>query len=101
MGLFTPKYPTGAEPPAKPRKPSRREIRETTNEAARYARDSLTGDELRRTQSGPHTRVEVNAAYAEIITDHPHYHGRERVNRRPDGTFPRPKNGDGFSRRYR
>lgn len=101
MGLFTPKYPTGAEPPAKPSKPSRREIRETTAAATSYARDSLTDDGLRTTQSGRHTRVEIHADHADIVTDHPHYKGVERVNRRPDGTFPRPKNGDGFSRRYR
>lgn len=98
MGWLNPKNPF--EAPAA-RKPSRREIRETTTEAAQYARDSLTDDGLRRTQSGPHTRVEIHGDSADIITDHPHYHGVEHVNRRPDGTFPRPKNGDGFSRRYR
>ncbi|WP_042400122.1 hypothetical protein [Streptacidiphilus carbonis] len=45
--------------------------------------------------------VEIHGDHADIVTDHPHYKGVERVNRRPDGTFSRPKNGDGFSRRYR
>lgn len=98
---LAPKYPDGAVPDTKAHKPSRREIRETQDAVERHTRDYLTADALKRAYTGPHTRVEIDRATgnANIITDHPHYHGVARVNREPDGTYKRPVS-DGMSRRH-
>lgn len=98
---FAPKYPDGATPAPAPRKPSRREIRETQDAVAQHTRDYVTEDALKRNYTGPHTRVEIDRATgnASVITDHPHYHSVAHVPRESDGTYKRPVR-HGMSRRY-
>lgn len=99
---LAPKYPDGATPAPAPRKPSRREIRETQDAVARHTRDHLTEDALRRDYTGPHTRVEIDRASgnANVITDHPHYHSVAHLNRESDGTYKRPISNAMFRRHF-
>jgi hypothetical protein len=74
MGLFSPKYPPGAEPPRKQKR------------STPAAPSGIT-----ETQLSAYGKVTVHGDTASVETDNGHYYGRSVLRRNKDGSWPTPK----------